>query len=84
MRTSEPVSTGMPTSRPNCVSESPRSALIFTPTIEKIVHTAKHTVKATVDRDRARVAAGPSAGSAAEALLILRSMVGVGWMPHSG
>ena len=57
MRTSEPVRIGMPISRPNWVSLSPSSALMLTPMIEKIVHTAKQTVKAMVDMDSARVAA---------------------------
>ena len=47
----------MPISRPNWVSESPSSALILTPMMEKIVQTAKQTVKASVDMDNARVAA---------------------------
>ncbi len=54
MRLIEPVSTGVATSRPNCVSDSPRSCLIFTPMIEKIVHTAKQTVKAKVLSPSAR------------------------------
>ena len=49
MRTREPVRIGIPISRPNCVSLSPSSALILMPMMEKIVHTAKHTVKAMVD-----------------------------------
>src|SRR5262245_55075044 len=47
-RISDTVRIGVPTSRPNCVSLRPRSFLICTPTMEKIVHTAKHTVKASV------------------------------------
>jgi hypothetical protein len=45
---SEPTRIGVPTSRPNCVSLRPSSRLICTPMIEKIVHTAKHAVKAAV------------------------------------
>jgi len=45
---SEPVRMGVPTSRPNCVSVSPSSCLIRTPMMEKMVHTAKHVVNATV------------------------------------
>ena len=44
----------MPTSRPNSVSLSPSSSLMRTPMIEKIVHTAKQTVKAIVDIQSAR------------------------------
>ena len=45
----------MPTSRPNWVSLSPRSCLIWMPMMEKIVHTAKQTVKAMVDIHSARL-----------------------------
>src|SRR5689334_10609519 len=55
MRTSEPVRIGMPIRRPNWVSLRPSSALILMPMIEKIVHTAKQTVKAMVDIDSARI-----------------------------
>jgi hypothetical protein len=37
--------------------------LIVTPTIEKIVHTAKHTVKAIVDIESARVADASGLGT---------------------
>jgi hypothetical protein len=47
-RTSDPVRIGVPTSSPNSVSESPSSSFTPRPMIEKIVHTAKHAVKATV------------------------------------
>ncbi len=53
-RISDPVRIGVPTSRPNCVSLRPRSRLIWTPMMAKIVHTAKHTVKATVESHSAR------------------------------
>ena len=53
-RISEPVRIGVPTSRPNCVSLSPRSFLIWMPMIAKIVQTAKQTVKAMVDSQSAR------------------------------
>ena len=54
MRTSEPVRIGVPTSRPNSVSLSPSSSLMRTPMMEKIVQTAKQTVKAMVDIQSAR------------------------------
>ena len=54
MRDSEPVRIGVPTSRPNSVSLSPSSSLMRMPMIEKIVHTAKQTVKARVDIQSAR------------------------------
>ncbi|MDZ7748329.1 MAG: hypothetical protein U5K43_05400 [Halofilum sp. (in: g-proteobacteria)] len=60
MRLIEPVSTGVATSRPNWVSLRPRSCLILTPMIEKIVHTAKHTVNASVDIASALCALGGS------------------------
>ncbi|MBB5518464.1 hypothetical protein [Amphiplicatus metriothermophilus] len=41
-------------SRPNCVSLNPRSSLICKPMIEKMVHTAKHAVKANVLSHSAR------------------------------
>ena len=65
----------MPISRPNCVSLNPSSALILMPMIEKIVHTAKQTVKAMVDMvsARCRWLVGEELGS-----LILCSMGGVG------
>src|SRR4051794_24719461 len=44
-----PVSTGVPMSRPNWESVSPRSRFTCTPRIEKIVQTAKQTVKAAVE-----------------------------------
>ena len=47
-RISEPVRIGVPTSNPSCASLRPRSAWILTPMMEKIVHTAKQTVKANV------------------------------------
>ena len=55
MRTSEPVRIGVPTSRPNCVSFSPSCCLICMPMMAKMVHTAKHTVKAMVDIQSARL-----------------------------
>ena len=64
----------MPISRPNCVSLNPSSALILMPMIEKIVHTAKQTVKAMVDMVSARVAGW----SVRMGSLILCSMGGVG------
>ena len=54
-RISDPVRIGVPTSRPNWRSLSPRSFLICTPMMEKIVHTAKQTVKAIVESQRARL-----------------------------
>ena len=54
IRLTDPVRTGVATSRPNCVSLSPSSPLIFTPMIEKIVQTAKQMVKAKVLSPRAR------------------------------
>ncbi len=50
---SETVRIGVPTSRPNWVSERPRSFLIWMPMIAKIVQTAKHTVKANVENQSA-------------------------------
>ena len=47
-RINEPVRMGVPTRRPNWVSLRPRSFFICTPMIEKIVQTAKQTVKARV------------------------------------
>ena len=55
MRIEEPVRIGVPTSRPNCVSLRPRSRFIWMPMMEKIVHTAKQTVKAMVDIQSARL-----------------------------
>ena len=46
----------MPTIRPNCVSLRPRSCLIWTPMIAKIVQTAKQIVKAMVESHNARCA----------------------------
>ena len=57
--TSDPVRIGVPTRRPNSVSLRPSSSLMRTPMIEKIVHTAKQTVKATVDIASARAGADP-------------------------
>src|SRR4051812_35014678 len=54
MRDSDPVRMGVPTSSPNSVSFSPSSSLMRTPMIEKIVHTAKHTVNESVDIHSAR------------------------------
>ena len=54
-RVSDPVSTGVATSRPNCVSLRPSSALISTPMIAKIVQTEKQIVNATVLRPSARL-----------------------------
>jgi hypothetical protein len=51
----EPVRIGVATSRPNCVSFRPSSALMATPIMEKIVQTAKQAVKAIVLRLKARV-----------------------------
>jgi hypothetical protein len=72
MRTSEPVRIGMPISSPNSVSLRPSSVLILTPMMEKIVHTAKQTVKAMVDIESARVAAAVPEGS----FILSRSMDG--------
>ena len=47
-RISEPVRMGVAASRPNWVSLSPSSCLICRPMMEKIVHTAKHTVNESV------------------------------------
>ena len=49
------VRIGVPTSRPNWVSERPRSFLIWMPMMAKIVQTAKQTVKANVDSQSARL-----------------------------
>jgi hypothetical protein len=57
IRDSEPDRIGVPISNPNSVSEMPSSVLMRTPMIEKIVHTAKHTVKARVDIHKARPSA---------------------------
>ena len=46
---------GVATSRPNCVSLSPRFALIWMPMIAKIVQTAKQIVKEKVDSHNARL-----------------------------
>ena len=86
IRTSEPVSTGVPISNPNCVSDSPSSFLICTPMIEKIVHTAKQTVKAKVDIDSARVAeasAGVSGAGASTLCVIPGSIAGAGTPRHA-
>jgi hypothetical protein len=47
-RISDPVSTGSATSTPNCVSFRPSACLIGMPITANIIHTMKHTVKATV------------------------------------
>ena len=47
-RISEPVSTGIATSRPNCVSFSPRFFLIGMPITANIIQTMKQTVNAVV------------------------------------
>ncbi len=69
---SDPVRIGVATSRPNWVSFRPSSPFMATPMIEKIVHTAKHAVKAIVLSPSARfwsareaVAADCMAGSPA-------------------
>ena len=49
---------GVAIRRPNWVSDKPRSSLIRMPMMEKMVHTAKHRVKANVDRPRARYCSG--------------------------
>ena len=54
MRLTDPVRTGVATRMPNSVSDSPRSCLILTPMIEKIVQTAKHTVNEKVLNPSAR------------------------------
>ena len=54
----EPVRMGVAISRPNWVSDSPRSSLMRIPMMEKMVHTAKHRVKAKVDKPSARYCAG--------------------------
>ena len=64
--TIEPVSTGVAIRTPYSNSESPSSSLRESPMMEKIVHTAKHTVNAMVDIDSARVAA--ASGAVAETL----------------
>ena len=48
IRLTEPVRTGVATRRPNWVSVRPRSCLILTPMIEKIVQTAKQKTNAIV------------------------------------
>ena len=79
MRTSEPVRIGVPTSRPNWVSFSPSSSLMRTPMMEKIVHTAKQTVKAMVDMRRARPEALSWRGLAGKVAVIVGSgLCGVG------
>ena len=52
-RISEPVRIGVPTSRPNWVSLRPSSCLMRMPMIEKIVQTAKQTVKDNVESQSA-------------------------------
>jgi hypothetical protein len=47
-RISEPVSTGMAVSRPNSVALRLRVFLIGMPITPNIIHTMKHTVKASV------------------------------------
>src|SRR5512135_2138146 len=47
-RISEPVSTGVAVSRPNCVAFRSSVFLIGMPMTANIIQTAKHTVKATV------------------------------------
>jgi uncharacterized membrane protein len=53
MRLTEPIRIGVATSRPNWLSLRPSSVLMRGPMIEEIVHTAKQTVKAKVERTRA-------------------------------
>src|SRR3546814_2486103 len=55
---SEPVRIGVPARRPNWASVRPRSCLIFTPMIEKIVQTPNAAVKAKVLSVRAALAPG--------------------------
>src|SRR5436190_22628124 len=47
-RMSDPVSTGIATNIPNCVSLSRSDCLIGIPITANIIHTMKHTVKAIV------------------------------------
>ena len=47
-RISEPVSTGVAVSRPNSVAFRPSVFLIGMPITPNIIHTMKHTVKASV------------------------------------
>jgi hypothetical protein len=47
-RISEPVSTGVAVSRPNWVAFRPSSFLIGMPMTANTIHTAKHTVNASV------------------------------------
>lgn len=47
-RMSEPVSTGVAASRPNCVSLRPSVCLMGIPITANIIHTAKHTVNDAV------------------------------------
>jgi hypothetical protein len=47
-RTSEPVSTGMAVSRPNCVAVKPSCFFRGMPMTPNIIHTMKHTVNASV------------------------------------
>ena len=54
-RLSDPVKTGVATKIPNCVSFNPKSCLIWTPRMEKMVQIAKHTVNASVLKVRALV-----------------------------
>jgi hypothetical protein len=65
-RLTDPVSTGVAMSRPNWVSVRPSCALIWMPMMEKIIHTAKHTVKAKVLSHRARCCSPWLAGEGSE------------------
>src|SRR5690554_1055339 len=54
----EPVRIGVAIRRPSWVSDSPRSSAMRMPMMEKMVHTAKHKVKASVERPSARYCCG--------------------------
>jgi hypothetical protein len=64
-RTSEPVSTGMAVSRPNSVALRSSAFLIGMPMTPNIIHTMKHTVKAsvlTISTDAAARRTAPAGG----------------------
>src|SRR5690606_14362609 len=75
-RITEPVSTGVAISRPNWVSFRPSCLLIWMPMIAKIIHTAKHTVKAKVLSHSARCCCPALTGARAWFMGILRKKGG--------